>query len=72
MKKPNIPYHKLNFGLSVIGFIGSLGFYYGVLRKVYTDKAPDQKQQIEQLEKENKQLKQRLEKCYSAGKNDSV
>lgn len=64
MKKPNIPYHKLNFGLSVIGFIGSLGFYYGVLRKVYTeDKAPDQKQQVEALKKENKELKDQLQKC---------
>ncbi len=63
MKKPNIPYNKLNFILSVIGFIGSLSFYYGVLRKVYSDKAPDQKQRIELLEKENKELKQKLENC---------
>lgn len=63
MRKTNIPYHKLNFGLSVIGFIGSLGFYYGVLRKVYTDKEPDQKQQVEELKKENKELKDQLQKC---------
>ena len=64
MKKlVNIPYHKLNFILSVIGFIGSLSFYYGVLRKVYSDKEPDQKQRIELLEKENKELKQKLENC---------
>lgn len=63
MKKANIPYHKLNFILSVIGFIGSLGFYYGVLRKVYSEKAPDQKQRIELLEKENKELKKKLGNC---------
>lgn len=72
MKKANIPYHKLNFGLSVIGFIGSLGFYYGVLRKVYTDKTPNQKQRIEHLEHENKVLRQRLENCHGAEIQDSI
>jgi|GEM_PF-5131749 len=65
MNKRTIPYHKLNFLLSVIGFIGSLGFYYGVLRKVYADEEPKEKQRIEQLEKENRKLRENLHDCDS-------
>jgi hypothetical protein len=54
------PFDKYNFILSVIGFIGSLGFYYGVLSKVY-EQDPE-KQLIEQLKKENEFLKHELEK----------
>ena len=51
-------YSRLTFLLSVIGFIGSLGFYFGVLRQVYS--AEPQKQKIEQLEIENQELKELL------------
>ncbi|SFT75195.1 hypothetical protein SAMN05216474_2160 [Lishizhenia tianjinensis] len=50
-----ISYSKLTFILSVIGFLGSLGFYFGVLREIYSE--PDSKVVIERLEKENKELK---------------
>jgi cell division protein FtsB len=50
-----IAYSKLTFILSVIGFLGSLGFYFGVLREIYSE--PDSKVVIERLEKENKELK---------------
>ena len=66
MSKSTIPYHKLNFGLSVIGFIGSLGFYYGVLRKVYADQTPKEKQLIEALKKQNQELKKQLHQCDSS------
>ena len=32
MATKEFPYQKINFILSVLGFIGSIGFYYGVLR----------------------------------------
>jgi hypothetical protein len=63
MNHKKFPFDKLNFGLSVIGFIGSIGFYYGVLRKVYADKPAADKQRIEQLEKENHQLREQLEQA---------
>lgn len=50
-----IAYSKLTFILSVIGFLGSLGFYFGVLREIHSE--PDSKVVIERLEKENKELK---------------
>jgi len=59
-KQPN--YQKLNFILSVIGFIGSLGFYVGVLEKQYSDNS--EKQLIEQLQKENKFLHELLKECH--------
>ncbi len=55
MTKQKIAYSKLTFILSVIGFIGSLGFYFGVLREVYSTKKDSQK--IEQLQAENQRLK---------------
>lgn len=57
--KKNIKYHKLTFMLSVIGFIGSLGFYFGVLRQIYS---PTQdRQKIELLQEENSDLKNTLQ-----------
>lgn len=63
MSTGRLPYDKLNFGLSVIGFIGSLGFYYGVLRKVYADEPATEKQRIEQLENDNRRLRQQLKQA---------
>nr|WP_294860121.1 strawberry notch family protein [uncultured Fluviicola sp.] len=54
-------YAKWNFRLSVIGFIGSLGFYFSVLREVIGNKPEQQK--IEQLQQENKTLKKQLNEC---------
>lgn len=51
-------YSKLTFILSVIGFIGSLGFYFGVLREVYSGN--DEKKIIKQLQIENEQLKKQV------------
>ncbi|MBD3637208.1 MAG: hypothetical protein HUJ25_07655 [Crocinitomicaceae bacterium] len=53
-KKKTPDYPRLTFILSVIGFIGSIGFYLGVLRQVYhpnNDKAV-----IEQLQAKNREL----------------
>jgi hypothetical protein len=58
MSKANFPYHKVNFILSVAGFIGSLGFYYGVLRRVYAQ--TPEKDRIELLEMKNKKLQEQL------------
>lgn len=58
VKKKKVEYHRLTFMLSVIGFIGSIGFYLGVLRQVYSPAQNEQK--IEQLQVENQQLKQSI------------
>ncbi|MCT4583230.1 MAG: hypothetical protein N4A35_17625 [Flavobacteriales bacterium] len=50
----------MTFILSVIGFIGSIGFYLGVLRQVYATPDNIQVKSIE-LERENKQLKSQVE-----------
>lgn len=55
-KKPD--YARLTFILSFIGFLGSIGFYFGVLREVYSP-ARD-KEQIEQLKEQNEQLQQTI------------
>lgn len=55
MKTVSEKYSRLTFILSVIGFIGSLGFYFGVLREVYSEE--DDKIVIERLQNENEQLK---------------
>ncbi len=60
MNKAKIPYQKLNFILSVIGFIGSMSFYIGVLRQVMDD-APE-KQLIEELKIENEYLRKQNNK----------
>ena len=51
-------YSKLTFILSVIGFVGSLGFYAGVLRQVYSGK--DDRLVIEELRAENRELKHQV------------
>lgn len=50
----------MTFILSVIGFIGSVGFYLGVLKKVYSTPDNIQVKSIE-LERENKQLKSQVQ-----------
>ena len=49
-----IDYARLTFILSVLGFIGSIGFYLGVLRDVYSP--ANDKQKIELLRVENQEL----------------
>lgn len=63
MSKQN-SYAKWNFRLSVIGFIGSLGFYFSVLREVTGNKP--EKQKVEQLQKQNKTLKEQLNQCQKS------
>lgn len=53
--KSKIEYARLTFILSVIGFIGSIGFYVGVLRQMYSPTSDRQK--IEVLQEENSELK---------------
>ena len=64
MTKQKIAYSKLTFILSLIGFIGSLGFYFGVLRQVYTTSSPQEIKVIE-LEQENRDLKQEIKRLKS-------
>jgi len=59
MKTVSEKYSRLTFILSVIGFIGSLGFYFGVLREVYSEE--DDKIVIERLQNENEQLKNQIQ-----------
>lgn len=49
-----IDYARLTFILSVLGFLGSVGFYFGVLREVYSP-ARD-KQEIRVLKAQNEEL----------------
>lgn len=55
-----IAYSKLTFILSVIGFLGSLGFYIGVLREVYADPSDKQSRSLIELKEENKELKKQI------------
>lgn len=57
-EKKKVKYHKLTFLLSVIGFIGSMGFYFGVLRQIYNPNEDAIK--VEQLQIENSQLHQTI------------
>ncbi|MBL1280307.1 MAG: hypothetical protein COA33_008555 [Fluviicola sp.] len=60
MKNKKFTYSKMTFILSIIGFIGSVGFYLGVLRQVYS--TPDNIQiQASELERENKHLKSQVQ-----------
>ncbi len=59
MRTVSEKYSRLTFILSVIGFIGSLGFYFGVLREVYSDQ--NSQEVIENLETENSKLKSQVE-----------
>jgi len=54
MTKKKFTYSKMTFILSVIGFIGSVSFYLGVLKQVYATPDNIQVKSIE-LERENKQ-----------------
>tara|TARA_B110001469_G_C9493368_1_gene246741 strand:- start:2 stop:220 length:219 start_codon:yes stop_codon:yes gene_type:complete len=60
MTKRKSAYSKWTFILSIIGFVGSIGFYLGVLRQVYSTPSNLQVQKIE-LERENKNLKSQVE-----------
>lgn len=60
MKSKKIDYQRWTFILSVIGFIGSVGFYLGVLKQVYS--SDENTQKIQRLEVENAQLKQQIQK----------
>lgn len=60
-------YSKLTFILSVVGFIGSIGFYFGVLRQVYS--APDASVQIEQLQTQNEALENQVKVLTESLKN---
>lgn len=53
-KSAKIDYARLTFILSFIGFLGSIGFYLGVLREVYSPERD--KQQIEVLNAQNVEL----------------
>jgi len=54
--KQKVDYARLTFILSVLGFLGSIGFYIGVLREVYSP--VKDKHKIEQLQIENQELKE--------------
>ena len=57
--KKKLTYAKMTFILSLIGFIGSIGFYLGVLKQVYA--TPDNIQvEVTELERENKELKSQI------------
>jgi hypothetical protein len=55
-----ITYSKMTFVLSVIGFIGSLGFYLGVLRQVYSKPSNIEIEMVE-IKRENELLKSQVE-----------
>jgi len=62
MKKlPKINYAKFNFAFSIIGFVGSITFYIGVLSKMYSGEQQD----IKQLQLENKRLNNRIEELIN-------
>lgn len=58
IRKRSFNYTKLTFILSFIGFLGSIGFYIGVLRQVYG--VDNDKHQIELLKSEKEQLRQEI------------
>ena len=58
MIKRKIDYQKWTFILSVIGFIGSIGFYLGVLREVYA--SAEQQNEVEKWKTEVLILKDSL------------
>lgn len=53
-----IDYARLTFVLSFLSFLGSIGFYLGVIREVYSPVRD--KQKIEQLEEQNQQLQETI------------
>lgn len=58
MAQDNFPYEKITFILNVIGFLGSIGFYYGVLKNMKTQSR--EKEQITSLQKQIEELKKQL------------
>lgn len=66
LRVENRNYPKVTFRLSIIGFIGSIGFYIGVLRDIGGNEK-DKSQEIENLKMENETLKNQvdllIEKC---------
>lgn len=56
MKKQKMTYSKMTFILSLIGFIGSVSFYLGVLKQVYS-KPDNIELKVSDLSRENKDLK---------------
>lgn len=60
LKIKNGDYPKVTFRLSVIGFIGSIGFYIGVLRDLGIDPI-DKNREIENLRKENERLEDHID-----------
>lgn len=68
MKTVSEKYSRLTFILSLIGFVGSLGFYFGVLREVYSGQ--DNKVVIEKLQRENEQLKKQVKILIEEKGND--
>jgi len=59
MKNNTHRYTKHTFVLSVIGFIGSIGFYLGVLRQVYS--TPDAAKENQLLKQQNADLTQQVQ-----------
>lgn len=55
-----LDYPKLTFRLSLIGFIGSIAFYLGVIRDLHHS-PKSQKAYIEQLETQNQELKNEVD-----------
>lgn len=61
IKDLKVNYVRLTFVLSIIGFLGSIGFYIVVLRKIYADAAPNQVQvELVKTKKENEQLRSQV------------
>ena len=52
--RKGIDYARLTFVLSFIGFLGSIGFYLGVIRQIYSPVRD--KQKIEVLKAQNAEL----------------
>ncbi|PHR45468.1 MAG: hypothetical protein COA32_13585 [Fluviicola sp.] len=69
MKKEKFSYTKMTFLLSVIGFFGSIGFYLGVLRQVYSSSTGSQ-DTIQELQIENKRLKEQINILIEEKHND--
>lgn len=59
MTNEEFPYQKINFILSVIGFIGSIGFYYGVLKNMNNENPT--KGEVAKLKREIRKLKRELD-----------
>lgn len=67
-KASKIDYARLTFILSLLGFLGSIGFYLGVLREVYSP--VKDKQRIEVLEKQNAALEKVVKTLVERGSKE--